>query len=327
MRRREFITLLGSAAASCFWPLAARAQSTPVPVIGYLSGREANSELEAAFHRGLKEAGFLETQNVKIEYRWAQGRYEQLPALAADLARRPVDVIVASGGTLSALAAKAATTTIPVVFVTGSDPVKFGLVASLNRPGGNVTGVTFFSNLLAARRLELLHETLPMAPVIAILLNPNNSNAGSELNETETAARTLGLQLVVVRATNEREIDAAFATLVQQRAMALLVFSDQYLYSRRGQIVLLATRHAIATSFSGRDQVAVGGPMSYGANLANTSRQAGIYIARILKGEKPADLPVIQPTKFELVLNLNTAKTLGIEIPSNVLALADEVIE
>ena len=320
--RRAFITLLGGASA---WPLAARAQQPAVPVVGLLEGAN-DPAFTPALRLGLSQSGFVEGKNVTFEYRSANGQYDRLPALAAELVRRQVAVI----GTVSpvaALAAKAATATIPIVFTLGTDPVRDGLVASLNRPGGNVTGVTFFSNLLAARRLELLHETLPMAPSIAILLNPNNSNAGLELNETETAARTLGLQLVVVRATNEGEIDAAFATLVQQRAMALLVFSDQYLYSRRGQIVLLATRHAIATSFSGRDQVAVGGLMSYGANLANTSRQAGIYIARILKGEKPADLPVIQPTKFELVLNLNTAKTLGIEIPANVLALADEVVE
>ena len=320
--RRAFITLLGGASA---WPVAARAQQPALPVVGLLEGADDPTNT-TALQLGLSQSGFVEGKSVTFEYRNANGQYDRLPALAAELVRRQVAVI----GTVSpvaALAAKAATATIPIVFTLGTDPVRDGLVASLNRPGGNVTGVTFFSNLLAARRLELLHETLPMAPAIAILLNPNNSNARLELNETETAARTLGLQLVVVRATNEREIDAAFATLVEQRAMALLVFSDQYLYSRRGQIVLLATRHAIATSFSGRDQVAVGGLMSYGANLANTSRQAGIYIARILKGEKPADLPVMQPTKFELVLNLNTAKTLGIEIPLKVLALADEVIE
>ena len=323
MRRRDFIMLLGGAVAA--WPLAAHPQQAAAPLVGLLEGAD-DPTLTTALRLGLSQSGFVEGKSVTFEYSNANGQYDRLPALAAELVRRQVAVI----GTVSpvaALAAKAATATIPIVFTLGTDPVRDGLVASLNRPGGNVTGVTFFSNLLAARRLELLHETLPMAPSIAILLNPNNSNAGLELNETETAARTLGLQLVVVRATNEGEIDAAFVTLVQQRAMALLVLSDQYLYSRRGQIVLLATRHAIATSFSGRDQVAVGGLMSYGANLANTSRQAGIYIARILKGEKPADLPVIQPTKFELFLNLNTAKTLGIEIPANVLALADEVIE
>jgi len=323
MRRRDFIMLLGGAVAA--WPLAAHPQQAAAPLVGLLEGAD-DPTLTTALRLGLSQSGFVEGKSVTFEYSNANGQYDRLPALAAELVRRQVAVI----GTVSpvaALAAKAATATIPIVFTLGTDPVRDGLVASLNRPGGNVTGVTFFSNLLAARRLELLHETLPMAPSIAILLNPNNSNAGLELNETETAARTLGLQLVVVRATNEREIDAAFATLVQQQATALLVFADQYFYSRRGQIVLLATRHAIATSFSGRDQVAVGGLMSYGANLANTSRQAGIYIARILKGEKPADLPVLQPTKFELVLNLNTAKTLGIEIPANVLALADEVIE
>ena len=318
------ITLLGAAAA---WPLAAGAQQPRVPVVGFLQGADYDDRiLTAALRLGLSQSGFVEGKSVTIEYRDAHGQYDRLPALAEELVRRQVAVI----GTvtpIAALAAKAATTAIPIVFTLGSDPVKDGLVASLNQPGGNVTGVTFFGNLLDAKRLELLHQAVPMAAPIAILLNPNNSNAVFELNDTETAARALGLQLFVVRASNEREIDAAFATLVQQRVMALLVFADQYLFSRRGQIALLATRHAIATSFNNRDGAAAGGLMSYGANLSNAYRQAGIYIARILKGEKPADLPVIQPTKFDLVLNLNTAKTLGIEIPLKILALADEVIE
>ena len=322
--RREFITLIGGAAA---WPFAARAQQPTVPVVGLLQGADYDDPiLTAALRLGLSQSGFVEGKSVTIEYRDAHGQYDRLPALAEELVRRQVAVI----GTvtpIAALAAKAATTAIPIVFTLGSDPVKDGLVASLNQPGGNVTGVTFFGNLLDAKRLELLHQAVPMAAPIAILLNPNNSNAVFELNDTETAARALGLQLFVVRASNEREIDAAFATLVQQRVMALLVFADQYLFSRRGQIALLATRHAIATSFNNRDGAAAGGLMSYGANLSNAYRQAGIYIARILKGEKPADLPVIQPTKFDLVLNLNTAKTLGIEIPLKLLALADEVIE
>jgi putative ABC transport system substrate-binding protein len=320
--RREFVTLLGGAAA---WPMAARAQQPAVPVVGLLEGAN-DPAFTPALRQGLSQSGFVEGKGVTFEHRSANGQYERLPALAAELVHRQVTVI----GTVTpvaALAAKAATATIPIVFTLGSDPVKDGLVASLNRPGGNVTGVTFFSNLLDAKRLELLHEAVPMAAPIAILLNPNNSNAVFELNDIETTARKLGLQLVVVRASNEREIDAAFATLVQQQATALLVFADQYFYSRRGQIVLLATRHAIATSFSGRDPVVAGGLMSYGANLSNAYRQAGIYIARILKGEKPADLSVIQPTRFDLVLNLNAAKTLGVEIPAKVLALADEVIE
>jgi putative tryptophan/tyrosine transport system substrate-binding protein len=326
IRRRDFITLLGGAMAAA-WPLAGRAQQPTVPVVGLLQGADYDDPiLTAALRLGLSQSGFVEGKSVTIEYRDAHGQYDRLPALADELVRRQVAVI----GTvtpIAALAAKAATTAIPIVFTLGSDPVKDGLVASLNQPGGNVTGVTFFSNLLDAKRLVLLHEAVPTAAPIAILLNPNNSNAVFELNDIETAARRLGLQLFVVRASNEREIDAAFATLVQQRATALLVFADQYFSSRRGQIVLLATRHAIATSFSVRDSVVAGGLMSYGANLPTAYRQAGIYIARILKGEKPADLPVIQPTRFDLVLNLNTAKTLGIEIPLKILALADEVIE
>jgi len=260
VRRRDFITLLGGAAAA--WPLATRAQQPPLPLVGLLEGAD-DPTLTAALQLGLSQSGFVEGKSVTIEYRDAHGQYDRLPALAEELVRRQVAVI----GTvtpIAALAAKAATTAIPIVFTLGSDPVKDGLVASLNQPGGNVTGVTFFGNLLDAKRLELLHQAVPMAAPIAILLNPNNSNAVFELNDTETAARALGLQLFVVRASNEREIDAAFATLVQQRVMALLVFADQYLFSRRGQIALLATRHAIATSFSGRDPVVAGGLMSYG---------------------------------------------------------------
>ena len=327
MRRREFITLLGGAAASCFWPLAARAQSTPVPVIGYLSGREANAELEAAFHRGLKEAGFLETQNVKIEYRWAQGRYDQLPALAADLARRPVDVIVASGGTLSALAAKAATTTIPVVFVTGGDPVKFGLVASLNRPGGNLTGISFLINLLTAKQFELLHEMVPKVELFGFLVNPTNPNTESDTRNARAAADSLGLRLRVLNASSEHDIDSAFTSLVTQLVGGLLVSTDPYFQIRADQVAALAARHAVPTMYSFRENVTAGGLMSYAPSIADVTRQAGVYTGRILKGDKPADLPVMQPTKFELVINLKTAKALGLTVPPSILARADEVIE
>jgi len=279
----------------------------------------------AALKLGLSQSGWVERRTVAFEHRTASGEYDRLPALATELVRRRVAAIGVIS-TVAALAAKAATTTIPIVFCLGSDPVKDGLVASLNRPGGNITGVTFFNNLLTAKRLELLHEIVPNA-TIAILVNPNNANAELELHEAETAARTHGLQLLVVRASNEREVDAAFAMLARQRSVALLVAGDAYLNRRGSPIVALATRHGIPTSVVSRDFVASGGLVSYGTDWLNSARQAGIYISRILKGEKPADLPVMQPTKLQLVFNLHTAKALGLEIPAKILALADEVIE
>jgi putative ABC transport system substrate-binding protein len=293
------------------------------PVVGLLDATD--SSLMAALKLGLSQSGWVEGRTVAFEHRTANGEYDRLPALATELVRRRVAAIGAITP-VAALAARAATTTIPIVFSLGSDPVKDGLVASLNRPGGNVTGVTFFNNLLTAKRLELLHEVVPNAS-IALLVNPNNANAELELNEAETAARTLGLQLIVVRASNEREIDAAFAMLVRQRPVALMVAGDAYLNSRGSPIVTLAQQHGVPTLHVNRDYAASGGLMSYGTDWLNSSRQAGIYISRILKGEKPADLPVMQPTKFQLVVNLKTAKALGLEIPAKILALADEVIE
>jgi putative ABC transport system substrate-binding protein len=321
IRRRSFIAGLGSAAA---WPVVARAQQQAIPVVGLLDATNSSS-LIPALKLGLSQSGWVEGRTVAFELRTANGEYDRLPALANELVRRRVAAIGAITP-VAALAAKAATTTIPIVFCLGSDPVKDGLVSSLNRPGGNVTGVTFFNNLLTAKRLEFLHEIIPNA-AIAMLVNPNNANAELELRETEIAARTLGLQLVVVRASDEREVDEAFAILMQQRSIALLVAADAYLNRFGSPIVTLATRHGIPTSVVSRDLVVSGGLMSYGTDWLNSSRQAGIYISRILKGEKPADLPVIQPTKFQLVLNLNTAKVLNLEIPAKILALADEVIQ
>jgi putative ABC transport system substrate-binding protein len=324
MKRRDFITLLCGAAA---WPLAARAQQPTMPVIGYLSGREANDRLEAAFHRGLKEAGFVEGQNVRIEYRWAQGQYDRVPALVAELLRRPVDVLVTTGGTLSALAAKAATTTTPIVFVIGSDPLKFGLVASLNRPGGNATGVSFLVNVLTAKQFELLHEMVPRAKLIGFLANPINPNTESDIRNVRVAAESLRLLVHHLNASKEHDIDAAFAALAERRADALLVSTDPYFQIRADQIAALAARHAMPTMYSFRENVTTGGLMSYAPSITDATRQAGLYTGRILRGETPSDLPVVQPTKFEFVINLRTAKALSLTVPDKLLVAADEVIE
>jgi putative ABC transport system substrate-binding protein len=326
MRRRQFIKLVGGAAAAL--PLAARAQQSAMPVIGFLAGGLERTGLPiiTAYKQGLADVGYVERKNVVIEYRWANAQYDQLPALAADLVRHQVTVIAADTP-VAALAAKQATTSIPIVFGLGSDPVRDGLVASLNRPGGNITGATFFSNLLSAKRLDLFHRLVPNAAVIAVLLNPKNANVGLERTQTEEAARALGLQLVSLQATNEREIDEAVGSLIEQRATALIISGDTTFFGQRQLIAELALRHDIPTSCPYRDQVVAGCLMSYGANISETQRQAGNYVGRILKGEKPADLPVQQPTKFELVINLKTAKALGLTIPQDLQATADEVIE
>jgi putative ABC transport system substrate-binding protein len=326
MKRRELITLLGGAAA---WPMAVRAQQPTLPVIGYLySGMpESSAHLLAAFRKGLSEAGFVEGRNVAIEYRWGQNDANRLPDLAAELVRRRVAVIVAPGSTSAALAAKAATTIIPIVFSSGGDPVQAGLVPRLNRPGGNITGVSLMNVELSAKRLGLLQELLPGASRFAALVNPNDPAVESLIADVRSAATAIGRQIETFYAGTNRDIDIAFATLLQKRADALLVSPGPFFSNRRIQIVSLTTRHALPTIFSNRNYTDVGGLMSYGPNVTDLFRQVGVYAGRVLKGEKPADLPVQQPTKFELVINLQAAKTLAIEVPPSLLARADEVIE
>jgi putative ABC transport system substrate-binding protein len=327
MRRREFIAGLGGAAA---WPLAARAQQPAMPVVGYLifNSFETNRDRRAAFHRGLAEVGYVEGRNVAIEYRSAENRMERVPELMADLVRRRVDVIGAFGSTSLALAAKAATQTIPTVFILGSDPVHIGLVASLARPGGNITGITLITAEMVAKRFELLHEMVPAATSIALLVNPTNPYSETEAKEVQRAGHALGLRAVILNARNQNEFEGAFANLAQQQVGALLVSADPIFVAARAEpIIALAARHRVPASYQFGDSVVGGGLMSYGPIVNEEWRQLGIYTGRILKGEKPANLPVLQPTKFELVINLKTAKALGLTVPETLLATADEVIQ
>jgi ABC-type uncharacterized transport system substrate-binding protein len=327
VRRREFISLLGGVAAA--WPLGASAQQTGIPVVGFL-GSGAPGPLRtqlAAFHQGFKEAGYFEGQNVTIEYRWAEGKYNNLPALAGELLQRHVAVIVTTGGNNTVFAAKSQTATVPIVFVTGEDPVKDGVVASLNRPGANVTGTSFFTNELEGKRLEILHELVPGIAIMGLLVNPGNRTAEAVKKQVQAAAAAIGIKLFVDLATTKAEFDTAFETLFRLQARALLVAADPFFYSRRDQIVALAARYALPGIYPVRDYALRGGLISYGTSITDAYRQAGIYAGRILKGAKPADLPVVLSTKFELVINLKTAKALGLDVPPALLTRADEVIE
>src|SRR5262245_27519085 len=325
MRRRVFIALLGGTAA---WPLAVDAQQPAMPVVGFFDAGSSDAPIGAAFRKGLNEAGYFEGQNVTVEYHWLEGQFDRLPALMADLVRRRVAVIATPAGNLAALEAKAATTAIPIVFGVSEDPVKLGLVASLARPGGNLTGINFFSTEYAAKRLSLLHELVPKAVRIAVLVNPANTPAAeSAQRDIPEAARAIGLQIQVLKASTRSEIEAAFPILVRDRADALYVAADVFFTSRRIQFVTLAAHHRIPASYASREAVEAGGLMSYTADRANMFRQVGAYTGQILKGAKPADLPVLQSTKFEFVINLQTAKALGLDVPPTLLARADEVIE
>jgi putative ABC transport system substrate-binding protein len=325
--RRDFVRAI--AGVTAVWPFAARAQQATIPVIGFLGTASAApfARYLAGFRQGLKEMGYVEGQNVEIEFRWAEGNYERVPALAAELARRPVAVIVTVGGEVSAFAAKVATTTIPIVFNSGGDPVKGGLVASLARPGGNATGVNIFTSELAEKRLGLLHDLIPMATAIAMLVNPNFPPAASSVSEAERAAHAIGKRISIFKATTEGEIDAAFAAVAREQPQALLVAADPFFNSRRDQIVAMASHLTIPTIYEQREFAVAGGLMSYGTSLVEAWRQQGLYAGRVLKGEKPTDLPVVQLTKFEFVINLKTARMLGVTFSHNLLSLADEVIE
>jgi putative tryptophan/tyrosine transport system substrate-binding protein len=330
MRRRQFITLLGGAAA--VWPFAARAQQPAMPVVGFVNvgspEAQASARRTTAFRKGLNETGYVEGQNVAVEYYWLEGQYDRLPALMADLVRRRVAVIATPGFVSDALAAKAASTTIPIAFGVGEDPVKLGLVASLARPGGNATGINFFASEVVAKRLGLLHELVPKAVRIAVLINPANAPvAETTLREVPEAARAIGLQIQVLNASTSREIDAAFATLARERADALFVAPDGLFTGRRVQFVTLAIRFGIPSAHTSREEVEAGGLMSYGTDSLEMFRQVGVYTGQILKGAKPADLPVLQSTKFEFVINLQTARALGLEVPNSMQLLADEMID
>jgi len=328
LNRRDVITLLASAAVA--WPLTARAQQPAMPVIGFLhpTTPDTNADRLRGFQRGLRDTGYVEGENVAIVYRWADSQFDRLPALAAELVRRQVAVIAATQGTASAMAAKAATTTIPIVFNVSEDPVRLGLVASLAQPGGNLTGINFFNAELTAKQLELLHELVPAATRVAVFVNPANvTSTESALRDIEPAARAMGLQIQLLNASSSREINAAFATFVHARPDALYIGGDAFFTSRRVQIAALAARHAIPTLCPGREYVEAGGLLSYGTNIADAWRQVGVYTGRILKGAKPADLPVVQASKFELVINAETARMLGLTVPPMLLARADEVIE
>ena len=325
MKRREFIVLISGTAALA---VSARAQQPSLPVIGYLESASQGqfADLIPAFRKGLSETGYIDGQNVKIEYRWAEGQYDRLPTLTAELVRDHATIIFTTA-LISAQAAKGVTTTVPIVFVSGPDPVQFGLVASLNRPGGNLTGITLFTSTVGAKRLQLLRELLPAATTFAFIVNPSNTRADSDVEEMETAARALGQQIIVAKAGTDRDLETAFATLAQRSIQALVIGGDPFFNGQAQQLVALASHYAIPTVYPLHEFATAGGLMSYGSSISDAYRQAGIYAGHILKGANPADLPVMQPTKFELVINLKTARTLGVEIPPTLLARADEVIE